>query len=65
MTVRIGANGAGMIGADHIDRLSTTVTHATVTGVFDLDEARVASIAKTGGCDLPRIDRVPHRCRCR
>ncbi|MGO4753711.1 Gfo/Idh/MocA family oxidoreductase, partial [Streptomyces sp. 2MCAF27] len=42
MTVRVGVIGAGMIGQDHIRRLTDVVTGATVTAVTDIDQARAA-----------------------
>lgn len=45
MTVRVGVIGTGMIGQDHIRRLTEVVTGATVTAVTDLDAARAAEVA--------------------
>lgn len=54
MTVRVGVIGAGMIGQDHIRRLTEVVTGATVTAVTDLDAARAAEVAAhVGASALP------------
>ncbi|MGW7261789.1 Gfo/Idh/MocA family protein [Streptomyces sp. NPDC054834] len=54
MTVRVGVIGAGMIGQDHIRRLTEVVTGATVTAVTDLDTARAAEVAaRVGAATLP------------
>jgi myo-inositol 2-dehydrogenase/D-chiro-inositol 1-dehydrogenase len=51
MTVRIGVIGVGMIGQDHIRRLTQVVTGAQVTAVADVDPARAAEIASAiPGC---------------
>ncbi|MES4903335.1 MULTISPECIES: Gfo/Idh/MocA family oxidoreductase [unclassified Streptomyces] len=54
MTVRVGVIGAGMIGQDHIRRLTDVVTGAAVTAVTDLDQARAAEVAaRVGAVALP------------
>ncbi|MGA5509394.1 Gfo/Idh/MocA family oxidoreductase [Streptomyces umbrinus] len=54
MTVRVGVIGAGMIGQDHIRRLTEVVTGATVTAVTDIDQARAAEVAaRVGATALP------------
>lgn len=45
MTVRIGVIGTGMIGQDHIRRLTTVLAGAQVTAVSDVDAARAAEVA--------------------
>ncbi|MFC9914541.1 Gfo/Idh/MocA family oxidoreductase [Streptomyces sp. NPDC059862] len=45
MTVRVGVIGTGMIGQDHIRRLTDVITGARVTAVTDLDAARAAEVA--------------------
>ena len=49
MTVRVGVVGAGMIGQDHIRRLTEVVTGAAVTVVTDIDAARAAEVAARAG----------------
>ncbi|PAZ10724.1 inositol 2-dehydrogenase [Streptomyces sp. SA15] len=54
MTVRVGVIGAGMIGQDHIRRLTEVVTGAQVTAVTDIDHARAAEVAaRVGATALP------------
>ncbi|MFE2315759.1 Gfo/Idh/MocA family protein [Streptomyces sp. NPDC059441] len=54
MTVRVGVIGAGMIGQDHIRRLTEVVTGAAVTAVTDLDQTRAAEVAaRVGAMALP------------
>jgi myo-inositol 2-dehydrogenase/D-chiro-inositol 1-dehydrogenase len=45
MPIRVGVIGAGIMGADHIRNLSTTVGGAEVTFVADLDAERAAAAA--------------------
>jgi myo-inositol 2-dehydrogenase/D-chiro-inositol 1-dehydrogenase len=45
MTVNVGVIGVGMIGQEHIRRLTTTVPGARVVAVSDVDEARVREAA--------------------
>ncbi|MFC4563189.1 Gfo/Idh/MocA family oxidoreductase [Nocardiopsis mangrovi] len=49
MTVNVGVIGAGMIGADHIRRLTTVVSGARVRAVTDIDAARAAAVADSVG----------------
>ena len=51
MTVRVGVIGTGMIGKDHIRRLTTVVTGATVIAVTDVDPemAKAAAADVSGG----------------
>ncbi|MCK8433414.1 Gfo/Idh/MocA family oxidoreductase [Streptomyces sp. D2-8] len=54
MTVRVGVIGAGMIGQDHIRRLTEVVTGAAVTAVADVDTERAAEVAaRLGATALP------------
>jgi myo-inositol 2-dehydrogenase / D-chiro-inositol 1-dehydrogenase len=45
MTVRIGVVGAGMIGQDHIRRLSTVLAGTSVLAVSDVDPAKAEAVA--------------------
>ena len=45
MPIRVGVIGAGVMGADHIRNLSTTISGAEVTFVADLDAGRAAVAA--------------------
>ncbi|MFC3999765.1 Gfo/Idh/MocA family oxidoreductase [Nocardiopsis sediminis] len=49
MTVNVGVIGAGMIGADHIRRLTTVVSGARVRAVTDIDAGRAAAVAGSVG----------------
>jgi len=40
---RVGVVGAGMMGADHVKRITSTISGARVSAIVDPDEARVAS----------------------
>ncbi|MFF7923367.1 Gfo/Idh/MocA family oxidoreductase [Streptomyces mirabilis] len=54
MTVRVGVIGAGMIGQDHIRRLTDAVSGARVSAVTDIDQARAAEVAaRVGASTLP------------
>lgn len=53
MTVRIGVIGVGMIGQDHIRRVSHVLNGAEVVAVTDVDAARAAEVA----------DALPHPAR--
>ncbi|HEY8701340.1 MAG TPA: Gfo/Idh/MocA family oxidoreductase [Arthrobacter sp.] len=45
MPIRVGVIGAGVMGADHIRNLATTISGAEVTFVADLDAGRAAAAA--------------------
>ena len=45
MTVNVGVIGVGMIGQEHIRRLTTTVPGANVVAISDVDEARAREAA--------------------
>lgn len=45
MPIRIGVIGAGVMGAEHIRNLSTTISGAEVTFIADLDAGRAAAAA--------------------
>lgn len=49
MTVRVGVVGTGMIGIDHIDRLTRRVVGSRVSAVFDVATDRAAQIAASVG----------------
>src|ERR1700748_2409867 len=49
MTVRVGVIGGGLIGEDHVRRLSSVVAGATVTAVTDVDASRAVAVAKLYG----------------
>lgn len=46
MTIKVGVIGTGMIGMDHIRRLTQVLSGCVVTGVSDIDSTRAASVAK-------------------
>jgi myo-inositol 2-dehydrogenase / D-chiro-inositol 1-dehydrogenase len=45
MTVRVGVIGVGMIGQDHIRRITQVLTGGTVVAVNDVDQARADQVA--------------------
>ena len=45
MSVRIGVIGAGMIGQDHVRRLTHAISGARVAAVSDADKERAAAVA--------------------
>ena len=45
MTVRVGVVGTGMIGQDHIRRITQVLTGGTVTAVNDVDAERAGQVA--------------------
>jgi myo-inositol 2-dehydrogenase/D-chiro-inositol 1-dehydrogenase len=49
MTVRVGVIGVGMIGEDHIRRMTTVLAGAAVTALTDVDAARAAEVAARFG----------------
>jgi len=49
MTVRVGVIGTGMIGEEHVRRLTTVLAGAAVTAVTDVDKDRAAAVAERFG----------------
>jgi myo-inositol 2-dehydrogenase/D-chiro-inositol 1-dehydrogenase len=45
MTVRVGVIGVGMMGEDHVRRLTTVVAGAAVTALTDVDPGRAAEVS--------------------
>src|SRR5688500_17360960 len=46
MVVKVGVIGVGMIGQDHISRLTTVLSGSTVVAVTDVAQARAKSVAE-------------------
>ena len=49
MTVRVGVIGVGLIGEDHVRRLTAVLDDASVTAVTDVDKDRAAAVAERYG----------------
>ena len=49
MTVRVGVIGVGLIGEDHVRRLTTVLDDAPVTALTDVDSGRAATVAEKYG----------------
>ena len=49
MTVRVGVIGVGLIGEDHVRRLTTVLDDAAVVAVTDVDSGRAAAVAERYG----------------
>ena len=56
--LRVGVVGAGMMGADHVRRLTRTITGASVTAIVEPDAGRAASAAELapGAATFARIE---------
>lgn len=52
MTVRVGVIGVGMIGQDHVRRLTRVLAGADVVAVTDVDAARAREVADAVGARL-------------
>ena len=46
MSVRVGVIGVGMIGQDHIRRITQVLTGGSVTAVNDVDAARAGQVGQ-------------------
>ncbi len=53
MTVRVGVIGVGMIGQDHIRRLSRVLAGASVVAVSDVDPVKAQEVATRYGAGTP------------
>ena len=49
MTLKVGVIGTGMMGADHIRRLSTIIANAQVVAVSDVDTEQAKRVAEAAG----------------
>lgn len=64
MSLKVGIIGTGMIGQDHIRRLTQVLSGVEVVAVSDIDQPRAAQAAPEGAevfvtpCDLIRSDKV-------
>jgi myo-inositol 2-dehydrogenase/D-chiro-inositol 1-dehydrogenase len=58
MTVRVGVIGVGMIGEDHVRRLTTVLAGATVTALTDVDAGRAAEVSTRFG--VPTVHATGH-----
>lgn len=59
MTIRIGVIGVGMIGQDHIRRITQVLSGATVTAVADADTDRAREVAAPiSGCRVLEAEAV-------
>ena len=56
MTLNLGVIGVGLIGQDHIRRITTVVSGARVAAVTDVDVSRASSVA--GGLSDVRVHRT-------
>ena len=48
MTLSVGVVGTGMIGQDHIRRLTRVLSGVKITAVADIDRKRAAAAAPAG-----------------
>lgn len=50
--LRIGVVGAGIMGADHVTRITHRMSGARVSAVIEIDPVRAAAAAATAGADI-------------
>jgi myo-inositol 2-dehydrogenase/D-chiro-inositol 1-dehydrogenase len=59
--VRIGVIGAGVMGADHVRTLATSVAGAQILTVADLDQSRAAAAVAAAGLTDVKLVGDPHQ----
>jgi myo-inositol 2-dehydrogenase/D-chiro-inositol 1-dehydrogenase len=60
MTIRIGVIGTGIMGADHVETITTAISGAEICAIADIDPQRAETIASRvpGAQALPSADRL-------